>query len=154
MNKAFALLAGLLLTAAPAMAGGYYSVKVTLVDQSSVEIVLTDEIKASFTDGEMVFEGGTESVSIGRSRIKSFQFSEDKSAAVGAVKADAPTFDASTMTFSGLPEGSVVTVCGLDGRVLSTVTVGGCYTLPLDRIPAGACVVKVNETVYKIALKP
>ncbi len=133
----------------------YKSVAVNLTDGSKTEVNLTDDLTAMFDEENLVITGGDQDISVPRSQIQSFTFSEHGKSGVDNVGVDAstPTLVDGSMVFSALPEGSVVAVFAPNGTLLNKVTVSGSYTLDLSALPSGTVLVNVNGVAYKIAVK-
>lgn len=148
---AFAMLAMSLFASAEA----YRSVAVNLTDGSKVEINLTDEFSASFTDGEFVVTGVAADITVPRAQIKSFTFSTKQYTGVEEVATDGtePVFSGNNMIFNNLPEGSVIAVYNMAGALLLSETASGTYTLDLSTISTSPVIVTVNKVAYKIATK-
>lgn len=134
-----------------ASAESYRSVAVNLTDGSKVEINLTDELSASFSETNLVVTGGDRDVSVPRSSIKSFTFSTK----TGIESADAtnytPEISGGVMRFTNLPESTVISAYDIKGALLFQTVTSGEYTLDLTETGSTAVIVKVNETAYKIA---
>ncbi len=136
-------------------AQSYKSVAVNLADGSKTEVNLSDDLSAAFDDENLVITGGDQNISVLRSSIKSFTFSEKAYSGIEQVDggASAPVLVGDSMVFSGLPDGSVVAVYPANGALVSQAAVKGAYTLDLSTLPAGTVLVNVNGVAYKIAIK-
>lgn len=132
----------------------YKSVAVNLVSGGSVEVNLSDDLSATFDEYNLLITDGDRNVTVSRSDIKSFSFSENPASGIGNIAADgaAPVIVGGSMVFSDLPAGAVVAVYAVNGALLSQAEVdGGSYTLDLSTLPSGTFVVSVNGVAYKIA---
>ncbi len=72
-------------------AQSYKSVAVNLADGSKTEVNLSDDLSAAFDDENLVITGGDQNISVLRSSIKSFTFSEK--AYSGIEQVDGGLFD-------------------------------------------------------------
>ncbi len=137
-----------------ASAQAYRSIAVNLTDGSKVDINLSDEFSASFTDDAFVVTGGKTDITVPRLIIKSFTFSTEV-AGIEEVAADdtKPVISGDNMIFNNLPEGSVVAVYDMAGALLFSEKASGSYTLSLSAISASPVIVNVNQVAYKIATK-
>ena len=136
-----------------AHAEGYRSVAIHLNDGSKTEIRLSDDLKATFTSDQLVVHSTDKTVSVAKNRIQSFTFSEEEPLGVADPEAAsaAPRITGSTMTFDGLAEGTSIAVYAVSGALLHSAVASGSYSIDLSGLPAGVCIVKVNEVSYKIS---
>lgn len=154
MKRIYNALALLAVAGLSVSAQTYKSLAVNLVSGGRVEVNLADDLSATFDDFNLLIEGGDRNVTVSRSDIKSFAFSENPASGIGAITADgaAPVIAGGSMVFSDLPAGAVVAVYAVNGVLLSQTEVdGGSYTLDLSALPSGTFIVSVNGVAYKIA---
>ena len=53
---------------------------------------------------------------------------------------------------SNLPEGSTVTLCSIDGRIVKSSRAEGDYELSISELPKGIYVLTYNKNTLKIAV--
>lgn len=117
-------------------------------------IELTDGLRVSFDEESMLVTGGDKDVSLSRADISSFSFNESTS--VSSLEDDGSNvaFDGDVMSFTGLAEGTSISVWTAAGVAVSSYTVSGSdFTLRLSTLAPGVYIVTVNETSYKILVK-
>lgn len=136
-------------------ANGFNCLKVNLNDGSKVDIVLSDDLKVSFTDNDLVAHSANVDVTVAKSDISYFEHLYDPEASVSEIAADAAgmTREGNTLNFAALPEGSVVAVYAASGVCVSTATVSGDHSLSLDGLTPGVYVVTVNKMSYKVNVR-
>lgn len=147
------LLAAFLVTASCGIAQAtvYNTVIVNLNDGSQTSIFITEDLKLSFTDTQLVATGSTEDIAIDRSQIVHFEHAYDETGAVDAINgASGMAFNGNSMTFSNLPQGSMIRVFTTAGILVSEQPAAGEYTLSLDGLAPGNYIVSVNNMSYKI----
>lgn len=136
-------------------ADGYNCLKVSLVNGSDVDIVLSDDLKVSFTADELVAKSERVDVSVAKADISYFEHLYDPSASVAEIEADGNGLsrDGNAIHFASLPEGSVVAIYAASGVCVSSQTVSGEHTLSLDGLTPGVYVVTVNKMSYKVNVR-
>lgn len=134
-----------------ANAESFHRIRVFLNDDTKVEMMLSYDFDASFTDTDLVLTDGTESVSVPRAKLASFEFVNDLDS-VDEIVAE-PMIDGSRMSFTDLPSGTAVNIFSTDGKTIAAYNVSGDWTLDFSTLPAGVCVVNINGVSYKINVK-
>lgn len=132
----------------------YHTVTVTVKEGESMSFRLADELTVRFNDLEMTISSPNfdNTVIIPKENISEFIHS---TAGINDVTADAsaPEFADGMLSFTNLPEGSIINVFNTAGQLIKSETASGCYQLPLSTLAAGIYVVTVNKSTFKIAVK-
>lgn len=155
MKKLHTVLAFVTLALFGSSAQSYRSVAVNLNDGSNVEINLSDNLSATFSEDALILSNGDQEVSVPRNNIKSFTFSKDPYSGISEIESEknSPTLIGANMVFDCLPENSKITVYDLAGVVLKEDIASGFYSIDLSEFTSGPVIVKVNGISYKIAVK-
>ena len=136
-----------------ASAEAFRSMAVNLTDGTKVEINLSEELRASFSEDDLVVSGGETDITIPRKSIKSFTFSQLSSLEGVGTDATEPVIEGGVMSFTALPEGTAINVYNVAGALLFSAKASGDYVLDLSKLSASPVIVTVNEVAYKIATK-
>lgn len=136
-----------------ASAEGFRSIAVNLTDGTKVEINLSEDLRASFSDENLVVSGGETDIEIPRASIKSFTFSELSSLKDVTAEAGAPVISGGVMTFTALADGTAINVYNVAGALIFSDKASGDYTLDLSALSGSPVIVTVNEVAYKISAK-
>jgi hypothetical protein len=130
--------------AVQAYATGYNNLVVTLDDSSVVNVTLSDNLQTTFSTTEMVFNDGDKTVTVERAKVKTLSFNFSKTSGITLVNDGLGTLE-------NLPEGSVISVYTVDGRLVKSVVASGNAVLPA--LPAGTYVISVNGNSLKVCVK-
>lgn len=132
----------------------YHTVTVTVKEGESMSFSLADELTVRFNDLEMTISSPNfqNTVIIPKENISEFTHS---TSGIGDVTADAvaPELANGMLSFTNLPEGSVINVFNTAGQLIKSETASGNYQLPLSTLASGIYVVTVNNSTFKIAVK-
>ncbi len=155
MKKIYTLIALLAASGLVSQAQTFKSVAVNLKDGSKVEINLADDLSATFDNENLFITTGDQDISVLRSQIESFIFSDQAISGLDEVtdSGHEPVITGGSMVFGDLPDGSRIEVYTIAGSLVSEAVASGTYTLGLDTLPSGALIVKVNGVAYKIAAR-
>lgn len=147
-------LALLLAVVFAAGAQGFRSVAVNLKNGTKLEVNLSQDMKAFFSEGQLFIQGEDTDVSVLQQLIESFVFSSEESSLSELDAADIRSEVAGgCLNLYNLPEGSVVTVFNVAGAVVLSEQAAGQWSVALSELPSGVAVVKVNEVSFKIATR-
>ncbi len=153
MKKCFIILAAAVM-ALCAQAVDFNVVKIHLNDKSTVDLVINDDVKMSFTETHLQVEGLDSEVSIERSKISKFTHSLNPELAIDEVKADgAADVKGDKIVFHGLPAGTEVSVYNLGGVQVMSVKAEGDYQLNLNGLGHGVYVVSAQGNSFKVTVK-
>lgn len=130
----------------------YDKVRVDLADGSKVEIELSEKLSLSFNDTHLLVKGSNADVEIPKEKIVTFSHNQSSGVADAAIE-QSVDFDGRVMRFSGLADGSLITIHNLSGACMRSFTTDGDCQLSLEDLPAGVYIVAVNNVSYKISLK-
>lgn len=129
-------------------AEGFRSVAIEMADGSSVGVNLSDNLITTFVENEIRFKQGFKVVlSLERSKVKEFNFSESVSLAEPSVESGK-----GILNFSNLAQGAAAQVADMSGRVVLTVPAeeGNC-SVSLSGLPHGVYVVTAGSISLKIS---
>ena len=148
-------LAAIAISALTGSAANYHGLKITLLDESTVFVKLSDDMKAIFTPSHLKITGTGQDVEVPREKLATFQFteqSETDGVEETTVAAD-PFLQDGYMVFTGLKEGTGIKAYSPDGRLILSETASGDFSLDLKRLPKGSWIVTVNSISYKINVR-
>ena len=118
---------------------------------------LAEEPETTFEDGKLVIKTKSTTVSYQLENLLRYTYEGTK----GTPTAISPAKlrpgetvfrqDADKMSFDGLPEGTVLNVYSLDGKLLQTLTAHGGMQTIISFVgqPAGTYIVKAGDATYK-----
>ncbi len=151
MKKSFWLVL-LLVLAIKAEAAGYKSVYVTLLDGSVSQIDLTDDMKTTFDETNVIFSDETFLMEFEKQQVSKFEFSELTGIESTTVFNTAPIIKAGILTLHGMPDNSRVAIYSTSGTCISENHFSHTCSINLNDLPSGVYIVNVNNISYKIAI--
>lgn len=135
-----------------AMADSYETVVIGLSDGTSVDIRLSEQLKFSFSETDLLVTGSDADISVPKSKIVKFVHTKE-SGIKGAEQADALQVDGNRLQFANLPEGSRIVVFDTAGMEVLSVEACGDFSLSLENMKPDLYIVNVNNMSYKIAVR-
>lgn len=138
-------------------AGSYHRLSVVQTDGTSVEVNLSDEFEAKFSEGNLIITGAPSEITIPVNKMKSWAFTS--MSAIETVASDPTGMDMSlngkTLTLSNLPSsGCEITVYDAQGRLhvkkseKSTTSI-----LNLNHLETGVYFVSNGKSAFKFIIK-
>lgn len=118
---------------------------------TTVEIVMTDELKVSFDGGNLIATGSGAEVKIPTNNITSIV--HDSKNSIEGVIADADFEFNNGLIFHNLPHASQIVICDLAGKVEFSTVAEGELTIPIDGLATGTHILSVNGNALKIHIK-
>lgn len=149
MRKLLLSLAALL-TAATMWGTSFNRLSVHLVDGSTVDVVMTNELTLRFDQTNLIITGSESDMTIPKAEVVKFNHSFQSGVGNVAADPEAIKVEGDRILFDNLPEGTVLRVFALNGANLLTREISSGYTLLLDQFEAGIYIVNVNGVSYKI----
>jgi hypothetical protein len=130
----------------------YKSIIVNLNDGDETIVNIYYNLRATFSDTEMLFKSDAVDIAIPRADIKSFSFSEDS--AVKNLSSDLHvSFSTEMISFTNLPSASRICIYSPAGTQLLSTSATGEYAIATEKLPKGINIVKVNNLTYKVNIK-
>lgn len=153
--RKFLFLLLLVIGAHHASAEGYNCLRVSLSDGSTVTIVMSDDLKVSFTDENLVAAGRFADVQIAKNDIDTFEHIYDASSSISDATVGGTTMSrqGNSLNFSNLPSNTTLHVFDTAGREVMTENAGGDFELSLDGLTPGIYIVVVNNQSYKVVIR-
>lgn len=155
MNLSRLICFSTILVSASTGVSAFDAVNVEFKDGTKTQVVLSDDLTASFTAGELVITDIQASLEIrvDKADISAFSF-EDLSSldAVGAESVSA-VVSGCMLTVSGMNGPVDIILADTNGRVISSVTAGATYSFDLRDLVSGVYLVKIGTVTYKISVK-
>lgn len=138
-----------------ASAEGYNCLKVNLSDGSTVTIVMSDDLKVSFTDENLVATGTFADVQIAKNDIDTFEHIYDEASSISDATVGGTTMSrqGNSLNFSNLPANTTLHVFDTAGREVMTGNAVGDYELSLDGLTPAIYIVVVNNQSYKVVIR-
>lgn len=136
--------------ASQANAIGYKSVVVTLHDGSSTKIDLTDGMKTTFDETNVVFADDVFHLEFEKSQVAKFEFSE--TSGINEIGASGAEFEHGILTLSGMPSNSKIAIYTIAGTCVEAIEFAGNCNIDLNNLQAGVYIVNINNVSYKIAI--
>lgn len=124
---------------------------VELKDNSTVEIVMTDDLRMKFENDNLVAKGTAADVTIPESDIVNIVHSSSNSVQ-DALATEGFEFN-NGLLFHNLPAGSHIYIYDVNGKMEASEDAEGEFTLPIDGLSRGTHIVSVNGKSYKILIK-
>lgn len=140
------------LFAVAAWSASYDIVSVDLTDGSKVDIALSDKLSLSFNATHLQVTGTNADFEIPKEKIVAFSHSDSSGLDEIAIKPSVDFVDR-MMCFTGLADGSIITIHNISGKCIRSIKTEGECQLGLEDLPAGVYIVAVNNVSYKISLK-
>lgn len=135
----------------PMWTANYNTICVNLIDGSQVKITMTETLRITFSESDLIATGMESDVTVSKADIVNFTHVYAEETGIDdIVNGSNFTFANGVMAFSSLPAGSVIAVYDLSGKTVFHEVAGGEYMLALDRFPKGLYIVTVNNVSYKI----
>lgn len=148
------LLAAIALTHMASWAAPFNTLNVHLVDGSTVDIILTDELSLKFDETNLVVTGIDADVSMPKDKVVKFTHSLSESGIdIPGPDNGMMRIDGDCIYFSNLPDRSFIDVHSLNGVRVFSERAGGNHVLKLDDFVTGVYIVSVNGVSYKISVK-
>ena len=162
MNKIYSLiLSAVLAIGAFSADAAYRSVVVKRHDGSSVRVGIESDIKATITDGSLVFACSKGEISFPMEEVDRWTFSSSPGSdniwsAIEVNEADAIGFarESTRLLFRNLEEGARVTLTAIDGRTVvdTRCTDSSLFTVETAGLPGGIYIVSYSDHSLKIVL--
>lgn len=140
------------LFAIAAWSASYDVVSVDLTDGSKVDIALSNKLALKFNATHLQVTGTDADFEIPKEKIVAFSYSESSGLEEIAVN-QSVDFVGRMMRFTGLADGTIITIHNLSGKCMRSIKAEGECQLGLEDFPAGVYIVAINNVSYKISLK-
>ena len=132
-------------------AASYKSIIVNQSDGSEMKVTIEDDMKTAVAEGNLVITCTKGDIVLPVIDIKNWTFS------TSAGSDDVWTgtnciLNSDRIILSNLPEGSTVTLCSIDGRIVKSSRAEGDYELSISELPKGIYVLTYNKNTLKIAV--
>lgn len=128
-----------------------------LNDGNTAGFVLSEHPKITFSGDSLCVTSPTTTIEIARAAVKNFAFekSEDNENSIDTPNEDVSIITSeNSITLKGLTNGEVVTIYGIDGKVITkSIAVDGCCTIVLDNFTSGIYLINLNTTTIKYLKK-
>lgn len=146
--------AAAILTVPVICANVYKSMTINLTDGTEVSLPLTPAATGQYTtEGNLVLTSDN-TYTVAVDKIASLSFSNQLPTSVDDIATDTYTsIEGNTIRFSGLKDGSEITVYTIDGRQVTSLIAKNEAILSLDGHTPGLYLVKVNTTTLRILVK-
>lgn len=145
-------LALMLVLAVNAGAVSYKSVLVTLLDGSTSQINLSEDLKTTFDEENIIFSDGTFTVELEKAQVNKFEFSETTGIDQAQIAGATQILKSGILTLNGMPDNSKVSIFTTSGKCVYETSFSQSCSIDLNALPAAIYVVKVNNVSLKIAL--
>ena len=123
-------------------------------DGAHHEFQLFDQPQVTFRDGNLCIQTRKDEVSFALADVAYYNFEKGYFDSIedATLPSEGLTFKDGEIVASQLPEGSVVSIYSLDGKMVASATASssGTASLSLRALPTGVYVVKANDITYKI----
>lgn len=144
----------LVLSAAMYASDGYKTMRIHLNNGRTVGVVLSDDTSANFLGKQLMISGGGKLVTVNRADIHSFIFSS--SSALDQVESNTSdileaALENGILNLSALPQGAVVSVYSLSGKLLQQVKASG-GSFDLRSIGEHAVILNVDGVSLKLSI--
>ena len=133
-------------------AASYKSIIVNQSDGSEMKVTIEDDMKTAVAEGNLV-------ITCTKGDIKNWTFSTSAGSDDVWTGIESPTasgtnciLNSDRIILSNLPEGSTVTLCSIDGRIVKRSRAEGDYELSISELPKGIYVLTYNKNTLKIAV--
>lgn len=124
---------------------------VSLSDETTVDIVMSDDLKISFDDENLIAKGTHADVTIPKNTVLNITHTDSNSV---QILPDDKDFEFNNgLIFHNLPSNSIISVCDANGKTEISVTAQGEYAINADVLQPGVHIVRVNGKSYKIFKK-
>lgn len=128
-----------------------------LNDGNTACFELSEHPKITFSGDSLCVVSPTTTIEIARIAVKNFTFeeSEDYETSIDTPHNDVSiTTSENSITLKGLTDGEVITVYGIDGKVITkSIAVDGNCTIVLDNLSSGIYLININTTTIKYLKK-
>ncbi len=140
-------------------ATGYKSVVINKMDNTTMSIAMEGDMTTSIANGELNLSCAKGDITMMISDVRNWTFSTKSGASDLWAGIELPIGDEVTcimesdrILIENLPQNSVVALYTIDGRTISSATVGGNYELSLVGLQHGVYVLTYNNKSLKIAV--
>ncbi len=133
-------------------ATGYQRVSVMLHDGSVSQIDLSDDMKTTFDDKNVVFSDGRFFMEFEKVLIEKFEFHKISGIRPAITSDAAPVIKSGILTLSGLSENSMVAVYATSGSCIMKKLFSGTCSIDFNDYPSGVYIISVNNVSYKISI--
>lgn len=132
-----------------------HTMRFYMKDGSSMLVYMHEDVTGTVEQGNLVFRGREQEVTIPVSDLKGMDSTNEVSAEVLPVESDRPVMirTEKVVAFSNLPENSIVRVTSLNGQSVAAERVSGHWQLDTSALTPGMYVVTVNDHSIKVLVK-
>ena len=140
-------------------AASYKSIIVNQSDGSEMKVTIEDDMKTAVAEGNPVITCTKGDIVLPVIDIKNWTFSTSAGSDDVWTGIESPTasgtnciLNSDRIILSNLPEGSTVTLCSIDGRIVKSSRAEGDYEFSISELPKGIYVLTYNKNTLKIAV--
>ena len=151
MKKTLLLLLFLLAYGFAEMSASYDMLQVSLNDETTVEIVISDDLQISFNKNDLIAKASQTNITIPKSAI--LNISHVNTNSIENLYDNMDFEFKNGLIFHNLPSGSIITIYDMEGKIEESTTAEGDHTISIDNLLPGAYIVRVNNKSYKIFKK-
>lgn len=143
----------------PLPATSYKSIIVNQSDGSEMKVTIEDDMKTTVAEGNLVITCTKGDIVLPVIDIKNWTFSTSAGSDDVWTGIESPTasgtnciLNSDRIILSNLPEGSTVSLCSIDGRIVKSSRAEGDYEFSISELPKGIYVLTYNKNTLKIAV--